>query len=94
MAYSVVRDLPFRVKRRVPIPTVDGNSVIQELGYLERQAYRFYWIRTSELQLEIEALEDLAGEGWIIAGEPSRTPIVEPLDLYNVSVTLERMVDK
>jgi len=92
MAYSVVVDKVLKTKRRNENPTVDGESVIQELGYIEQKTYRFYWITTEELQAEIERLEAEAEDGWVIAGEVSRSPIHEALDLYNASVVMRRFV--
>lgn len=92
MAYSTVFDKPIKVARRAERPTVDGESVIQELGYVETKIYRFYWITTEELQAEIERLEAEAEDGWVISGEVTRTPICEPLDLYNAQVVMRRLV--
>ena len=64
MAYSTVLDKPLKVKRRSDFPTIDGESIIQELGYMETKIYRFYWITTAELQTELEALEAEA-DGWM-----------------------------
>ncbi len=89
-SYSKVIDSPVKTKRRSEHPVVDGTSVIQELGYIERKVYRFYWITTVQLQAEIEALESEADDGWVLSGEPSRTPIHEALDLYNVTVAMHR----
>jgi len=93
MAYSTVFDQPIKQKRRSEHPTIDGSVVIQELGYVETKIYRFYWIRTAELQDEIEAKEEEAADGWVIAGEPARTPICEPLDLYNAQIVMRRFVE-
>ncbi len=50
MAYSTVFDKPLRVARRAELPTIDGESVIQEMGYIWVKGYRFQWITTDELQ--------------------------------------------
>ena len=89
-SYSKVIDSPVKTKRRSEHPVVDGTSVIQELGYIERKVYRFYWITTAQLQGEIEALESGADDGWMLTREPSHTPIHEALDLYNVTVAMHR----
>lgn len=90
--YSTVFDKPVKVKRRSEHPTVDGESIIQELGYVETKIYRFYWIRTDELNEEIRRKEEEASDGWFIAGEVSRSPIAEPLDLYNAQLVMRRYV--
>jgi hypothetical protein len=92
MPYSTVLDKPLKTARRAELPTIDGESVIQELGYSETKIYRFYWITTDELQDKIRELEAEAEEGWVIVGEVARTPIHEPLDLYNVLVNMRRLV--
>jgi len=92
MSYSTVLDKPLKTARRAEVPTVDGESVIQELGYSETKIYRFHWITTEELQAKIQELEGEAVDGWIIVGEVGRTPIHEALDLYNAQVTMHRMV--
>lgn len=92
MSYSTVVDKPIKVARRTEHPTVDGESVIQELGYMETKVIRYFWIRTEEVQAEIERLEAEAVDGWVISGEVSRTPISEPLDLYNVTIAMRRLV--
>jgi hypothetical protein len=92
MAYSTVIDRPLKMARRTENPTIDGESIIQELGYVETKTYRFYWITTPELQAEIEKLEAEAEDGWVIVGDVSRSPIHEALDLYNAQVTMRRLV--
>jgi hypothetical protein len=92
MAYSTVFDKPFKTKRRTELPTIDGESVVQELGFIERKVYRFYWITTAELQSEIEAKEAEAVDGWVIVGDVSRTAIHEALDLYNAQINMQRHV--
>jgi len=92
MAYSVVVDKVLKTKRRNENPTVDGESIIQELGCVEQKTYRFFWITTEELQAEIEKLEAEAEDGWVIVGEVSRSPIHEALDLYNAQVVMRRLV--
>ncbi len=90
--YSTVFDKPLKTKRRADLPTIDGESVVQELGFIERKAYRFFWITTAELQAEIEAKEAEAVDGWVIVGEVARNPICEPLDLYNAQISMQWFV--
>lgn len=90
MAYSTVYDLPYRVARRVEMPTIDGESVVQELGYLWIKGYRFHWMTTAELQARLALLEAEASEGWVIVGEVAREAIHEALDLYNVRVQMHK----
>ena len=92
MSFSTVIDKPMKVARRSEQPTIDGESVIQELGFIETKVIRFYWITTDELQAEIVKLEAEAEDGWVIVGEVGRPPISEPLDLYNASITMRRHV--
>jgi len=92
MAYSTVLDKSLKMKRRSEVPTVDGESVVQELGFIEKKTYRFYWITTAELQAEIDAKEEEAVDGWVIVGEVTRSPIAEPLDLYNAQINMQRHV--
>jgi len=92
MGYSTVFDKPLKVKRRTEHPTIDGESVVQELGFIERKVYRFFWITTAELQAEIEAKEAEAVDGWVIIGDVSRTAIHEALDLYNAQINMQRYV--
>jgi hypothetical protein len=92
VAYSTVFDKPLKMKRRTEMPTVDGESVVQELGSIERKIYRFFWITTAELQAEIEAKEAEAVDGWVIVGDVTRSPISEPLDLYNAQINMQRYV--
>lgn len=92
MSYSTVFDKALKIKRRTEQPTIDGESVVQELGYIERKAYRFFWITTAELQAEIEQKEAEAVDGWVIVGEVGRSPIHEALDLYNAQINMQRYV--
>lgn len=92
MSYSKVSDKPLKLKRRSEFPTIDGGGVVQELGFIETKTYRYYWITTDELQAVIADLEAEAEDGWVIVNEPARTPIAEPLDLYNVQITMRRHV--
>lgn len=92
MRYSTVFDKPLKIKRRVEQPTIDGKSVVQELGYIERKTYRFFWITTAELQQEIQAKESEAYDGWVIVGDVGRTAIHEALDLYNAQINMQRYV--
>jgi len=92
MPYSTVFDKPLKMARRSEHPTLDGESVIQELGFVETKVYRFHWITTDELQAKIAELESEAVDGWIIVEEVSRTAIHEALDLYNAQVTMRRYV--
>lgn len=90
--YSVVLDKPLKQKRVAERPTVDGESVLQALGFRETKIYRFFWITTAELQDEIQRKEEETADGWIITGEIGRTPIHDALDLYNAVITMQRMV--
>jgi hypothetical protein len=92
MRYSKVVDGPLRVSRRVEHPTLDGGSVIQHLGVRESCTYRFYWITREDFQQELSVLEAMAEQGWVIDGDPAVTPVMEPLDLYNVVVRMHRLV--
>ena len=91
-SYSKVVDYPLKQKKRSEHPTLDGSSIIQELGSLEEVVYRFYWIKTSELQAEIDVAESEAEDGWMIMGRVARTPIHEALDLYNAQLAMQRHV--
>ena len=66
MAYSTVFDKPLKSARRTENPTIDGESVIQELGFIETKAYRFHWITTAELQGKV--LEWQGGYGVVSFG--------------------------
>jgi hypothetical protein len=90
--YSTVLDKSIKTKRRSENPTIDGESIVQELGYIETKVYRFYWITTDELQAEIAAKEAEADEGWVIVGDVARTAIHEALDLYNAQLAMRRYV--
>ncbi len=90
MAYSTVYDKPLKTKRVTNIPTIDGESVVQELGFVETKAYRFHWITTAELQDEIKGKEEEAADGWVLVGEVRRVPIHEALDLYNAEIQMMR----
>ena len=90
MAYSTVFDKPSKSARRTENPTIDGESVVQELGFIETKAYRFHWITTAELQGKVLELEAEAVDGWVIVGDVSREPIHEALDLYNARVVMRR----
>ena len=90
MAYSTVFDKPLKSARRAETPTIDGESVIQELGFIETKAYRFHWITTAELQEMIVEFEADAVDGWVIVGDVSREPIHEALDLYNARIVMRR----
>jgi len=92
MGYSTVFDKPLKAERRVEYPTIDGESIIQGMGYVEMKIYRFHWITTDELQAKIIELESEAVDGWVFVGEVARTPIHEALDLYNAQVVMRRMV--
>lgn len=90
MAYSIVFDKPIRVARRVEMPTIDGESVVQELGYVWTKAYRFQWITTDELQAKIQELEAEVVDGWVIVGDVARDPVHEALDLYFARVSMRK----
>ena len=90
MGYSTVFDKPLKTARRAETPTIDGESVIQELGFIETKAYRFHWITTAELQEKILEFEAEAVDGWVIVGDVSREAIHEALDLYNARVVMRR----
>jgi len=92
MAFSKVVDPVIRIPRQREHPLVDGTSTVQQLGYIERKTIRLYWITNEELQTEITALEAEADEGWVIDGEPGRTPVQDPLNLYNVVINMRRLV--
>lgn len=94
MAYSTVITPAIRVRRRSERPTVDGSSIIQELGYGETKSYRFFWITAAQLQAEIEILEAMASDGWVITGEVSKSAIHDALDLFNAQVNLHRYVEE
>lgn len=89
MSYSKIVDGPIRIPRIVEHPTLDGGAVLQKLGVRETVTYRYYWIMKEELQAE---LDGLLGQDWVLDGEPSLTPVVPPLDLYNATVKLHRLV--
>ena len=89
--YSIMIDDPLRQKRESETPIIDGGSVIQTMGYIERKTYRYYWITTPQLQAELVLLEEQGADGWIIDGV-NRAPIADPLDLYNAQVTMHRQV--
>ncbi len=90
MAYSTVWERPLKTKRMVDFPTIDGESVVQELGFIEVQSWRFDWISTAELQDEIELKEAMAEDGWVINEEIKRTAIHEALDLYSAKISVRR----
>lgn len=90
MDYSTVYDKPLKTARRNEIPTIDGESVVQEMGFIETKAYRFHWITTDQLQLKIQDLEAEAVDGWVIVGDVVRDPINEALDLYSVRISMRR----
>lgn len=92
MGYSKVIDPVLKIPRQSPHPLVDGDQIVQQLGYIERKVIRLFWITTAQLQTEIDALEADADDGWVIDGEPARTPIQDPLDLYNVVISMRRQV--
>lgn len=94
MAYSTVITPAVQVRRRSERPTVDGSSIIQELGYGESKTYRFFWITAAQLQAEILILEAMASDGWVIVGDVSKTAVHEALDLFNAQVTLHRYVEE
>ena len=90
MGYSTVFDKPLKTARRAETPTIDGESVIQELGFIETKGYRFHWITTAELQEKILEFEAEAVDGWVIVGDVGREAIHEALDLYNARVVMRR----
>jgi len=95
MNYSKVIDPAFKVKRVNVVPLLNGSAVIQELGYIERKTYRFFWINASELEAEIENIQTIeAGSGWAMEGEPSMAPVHEVIgDLFNVQINLHRFLE-
>ena len=74
--------------------TIDGGSVIQVLGYREVQSVLYDWIDTDDLQAQIEELEAMAADGWVIDGDPgtARTEIVQKLGIFRLQVNLHRFV--
>lgn len=96
MSYSKVVDPVVKIKRTNLVPLVNGSGVLQELGYVERKTYRFFWVNSAELQAEIDAIQVTeAEEGWAIEGEPVRTPVHEVItDLFNVVINLYRFVSE
>lgn len=89
MGYSKLVDGPVRTPRIVEHPTLDGGAVIQKLGVRETVTYRYYWITKEEFQAE---LDNLAEQDWVLDGEPSLTAVAPPLDLYNATIKLHRLV--
>lgn len=92
MSFSTVVIGPFKTRRRGVRPTVDGNSVIQELGFQEDVIYLYHWITNTELQDMIEEKEELAAAGWVINGEVAKDQIHEALDLFNARIVMQRLV--
>lgn len=92
MAYSKVTDPVVRMLRRSENILIEGDADIQDLNYIERKAIRIYWAINSEIQAEIVSAEAEVSNGWIIDGEISRTPVVEPLNLYNAVINMHRYV--
>lgn len=92
--YSIVEFKPLRQKRRSENPTIDGGSIIQELGFEEWWISIYHWITTAQLQDRIALHEEAAVDGWVIQGQVGRTPIHEALDLFNAQVTLHRYIAK
>ena len=81
MAYSKVTDPEFKVKRQNNVPLLDGSGSVQDLGYVRRKTVRFFWISTSELQTEIDAL---VTDDWTLDGEPSKALVTEAVpNLFN-----------
>ena len=68
---------------------------MQELGFIERKSYKFFWINTAALQAEIDDIQTIeAGSGWAIEGEPAREPVHEVIDdLFNAQINLYRFLD-
>lgn len=90
MAYSTVIDPVIKTKRVNAMPLIGGAGEIQDLGYIEKKAYRFFWINTSELQTEIDAIVD---SGWVLEGDPNRTLVHQAIpDLFNAEATFYRFV--
>lgn len=92
MGYSKVIDPVIKTKRTNLVPLISGSGVIQELGYVERKSYRFFWINTIELQAEIDTIQTTEAEdGWALEGDPIRTPVHEVItDLFNAEIVLYR----
>ena len=95
MAYSKVIDPAFKIKRVNVVPLLNGSSVIQELGYIEKKSYRYFWITSAELETEVENIQAVeAGSGWAIDGDVARQPVLDVYpDLFNVQVNLSRFLD-
>lgn len=88
MAYSTVIDPVIKTKRVNAMPLVGGAGEIQNLGYIEKKAYRFFWITTSELQAEIDAV---VNDDWVLDGDPSRSSVHQAIpDLFNAEVNFYR----
>ena len=94
MAYSKVIDPVIKTKRTNLVPLIRGSGVVQELGYVERKIYRFFWINSVELQAEIDTIQNTdVVDGWAIEGDPNRSPVHEVIvDLFNAEITLYRYV--
>jgi len=94
MEYSKVVDPVVKVKRTNLVPLIKGDGIVQELGYVERKTYRFFWINTGELQAEIDTIQTTeAADGWVMEGEPARVPVHDVIvDLFNAEIILYRFV--
>lgn len=90
MIYSTVIDPVIKTKRVNAMPLVGGAGEIQDLGYIEKKVYRFFWITTFELQAEIDAVVD---DGWVLDGDPSRSLVHQAIpDLFNAEASFYRFV--
>ena len=90
MTYSTVIDPAIKTKRVNAMPLVGGAGEIQDLGYIEKKTYRFFWITTSEFQTEIDAV---VNDGWVLDGDPSRSLVHQVIpDLFNAEVTFYRFI--
>ncbi len=96
MGYSKVIDPVVKIKRTNLVPLITGEGVVQELGYVERKMYRYFWITSAELQAEVDSIQTTEAEdGWVIEGEPARVPVHNVIvDLFNVEIILYRFVSE
>ncbi len=69
--------------RQVEFVLVGGGAEVQELGDFTSKNWRMFWATQAEVTAQIESI---IGDGWVLDGGPSLSPIYPPLDLYNATI--------
>lgn len=74
-------------ERQSEFVLVGGASEIQILGSFTSKTWKMFWATEQEVQ---DKIAEVQGAGWVLDGDPSLTPIYQPLDCYNAEINAHK----